>query len=179
MRNVLFFMLFILNLTGAEFYYNYNNRIQSCINPQICKNWDIQGGMSGGQLSPNLKKINVCYWSKETPTKERARELFVDIIEYILFVYNSNESIRPYLENYPYTTENIHLTIFFLNNSDNVGEVKAVGNNTARINYSRARENKYQRIELELEDFSDAFRIVRGKEWDPYKYGYCSDEGID
>lgn len=174
---LLIFFLFT-TADAAEFYYNYNNKIQRCINPQIKANWNVQGGMCGGQLSPNLKKISMAYWSDETPSKERARELYIDIIEYVLYVYNSNEVIRPYLDKYPYTPENVDVTIFFLNVHD-IGEVHTVGNFGNRINYAREGENKYQKTDLELENFSDAFKLVRGKEWDPYKYGYCSDKGID
>lgn len=153
-----------------------NNFLQRSINPEIQKYWNLSGGMNGGILSPNLKKINFGYWSSLTPTKEEARKLYLEISEYILFVYNCDEKIRPFLDNYPYLPTNIGLTIFFPKNSSSSENIDAVSGFKDWVTYTFGNDQELKKIKIEYEKFDEAFQSVYGKKWDPFKYGESCDE---
>lgn len=44
---------------------------------------------------------------------EQARKLIIDCIEEFLTIINTDEEIRPYLKNFPFTIKNVKITIFF------------------------------------------------------------------
>ncbi|KPK33082.1 MAG: hypothetical protein AMS24_02180, partial [Chlamydiae bacterium SM23_39] len=50
---------------------------------------------------------------------DKARELLVYAAEVFLNEFNSFEKIRPYLANYPFTSKNIDLSIFFHDEKNN------------------------------------------------------------
>jgi hypothetical protein len=135
--------------------------------------------MNGGILSPNLKKINFGYWSSLKPTKEEARKLYLEISEYILFVYNNDENVRPFLDNYPYSPTNIGLTIFFPKNSTSSKEIDAVSGFKDLITYSYAYDKDLPKIKIEYEKYDEAFESVYGIKWDPLKYGDKCENDVD
>ena len=90
--------------------------------------------MCGGKLSPTLEVIDYAFWSNEHPSKERARQIFLEITDYILFNYNSSERLRPFLVNYPFNPRNVEVTIFFYKVSLE-GEIETVSGFKDKIFY--------------------------------------------
>lgn len=171
-------VVYYSSIYAAPFHYNYNNSIQRCINPQIRSNWNVLGGMCGGKLSPTLEVIDFAFWSDEHPSKERARQIFLEVTDYILFNYNSSEKLRPFLVNYPFNPSNVEVTIFFYKVSLE-GEIETVSGFKDKIFYKRVSTELICKKKLEYEDFDEAYYSVYGKKWDPYKYGESSEAELN
>lgn len=176
MRFIFIFYIFFGFIEGA-IYHNYNNQLVRCINSQIRDFWCLHGGMCGGKLSPTLEVIDYAFWSNEHPSKERARQIFLEITDYILFNYNSSERLRPFLVNYPFNPRNVEVTIFFYKVSLE-GEIETVSGFKDKIFYKRVSTELNCKQKLEYEDFDETYYSVYGKMWDPFKYGNTLDNDI-
>ena len=67
----------------------------------------------GGALSSNVKQIVLTFYDPKPATISEARRIFVEMSEDLIARYNSNEPIRPYMDNYPFTLKNIEILILF------------------------------------------------------------------
>lgn len=170
--------IIIFGIIEGASYHKYNNQLVRCINPQIRDFWCLQGGMCGGKLSPTLEVIDFAFWSDEYPSKERARQIFLEVTDYILFNYNSSEKLRPFLVNYPFNPRNVEVTIFFYKVSLE-GEIETVSGFKDKIFYKRVSTEFICKKKLEYEDFDEAYYSVYGKKWDPYKYGESSEAELN
>lgn len=119
------------------------------------------GGMAGGTVNV----IGLGLATIQHPSVEEARLIYVPLVEDFLHRLNSNEVIRPYLQNYPATIKNFELEITFKVNKIQ----KAVGSNTVafmfpmhgKIFYSKIDSNTNRLADLYEETYEEALRIVR------------------
>jgi len=65
-----------------------------------------------GQMMGDIQAIGLEFQYFQLVSLEEARELLVYAIQVFLKNINENKKIRPYLHNYPFTTENIKITIW-------------------------------------------------------------------
>lgn len=71
----------------------------------------LQG--SGGAMMRDIQYITLGYEIVQKMTVEEARMLFISKAEALLDQINSDENIRPYLHDYPFTSKNIFFKITF------------------------------------------------------------------
>ena len=58
-----------------------------------------------------INNLGILFQVKRKLSIEQAREILVDCVQEFLTEINSNEEIRPYLENFPFTSKNIHIAL--------------------------------------------------------------------
>src|SRR5262249_2655966 len=95
----------------------YDNEIGKTVFCQLKKDRKLQVCESGWGLR-GKKKIQVMhcgFFYYEEIDIDQARELLVDAAKLYLTTINENERIRPFLESYPFTPENIEICIFLQN----------------------------------------------------------------
>lgn len=74
--------------------------------------WQVYG--TGGGMMNDIKSVSLSFQTRYTPDISMARAIFVYSMEDLLDRYNSSESARPYLHNFPFTNKNIDLSLRFL-----------------------------------------------------------------
>ncbi|MEX0962286.1 MAG: hypothetical protein WDZ28_05475 [Simkaniaceae bacterium] len=70
---------------------------------------------TGGQMMYKIEMLAMSFNYYQEVDLETARELLVESVEEYLSAINSNQEVRSYLFNYPFTAKNIEITIFFRN----------------------------------------------------------------
>lgn len=156
-------------------YYEDNLKFVNSYITYIQKQWNLTGGLDGGKFAPKIENLNFTFYSCEPASIEESRKMIVEVMEYILYVYNSNNDRQLNLNNYPYVPSNLEIYIKFISNKQ-AGTLKYVSNLNNTIYY---RFNTIDRsYDGEQETFDEAYYKLRGKEWDPYKYGNTLDNDL-
>lgn len=70
---------------------------------------------TGGQMMNDIQMMMMGFDLYEVIDIETARQLLVDSVQEYLSAINSNEEIRPYLHNYPFTAKNVEIVIYIYN----------------------------------------------------------------
>ena len=65
-----------------------------------------------GQMMYDIEKLGLSFKCFKPVTIEEGREYLVKSTQIFLDIINSDEKIRPYLANYPFTAKNIQIEIF-------------------------------------------------------------------
>ena len=95
-------------------------------------------------------------------------EILVYCAEYFLDQINSNEEIRPFLQNYPFKAENIDLAIYVLSENKqrfDVGQLSCIHLIRGEVAYSY-RNTEYTVKTLKTEDYEEAKKIVFSEDKD-------------
>jgi hypothetical protein len=134
------------------------------------KKYNIQAIGSGGSIPDYYVKEFIVHYACNRPmTIEEARHLYVHSVEELLYLINSNEKFRPYMDHYPFTVKNLDLKISFWDvNSRNFDppSVAFVFFSRDHICYTFYDNQKHKYIdELKVrEPYSEARRIVLGED---------------
>ena len=67
-------------------------------------------GVGGGMMG-SVYMIGLHFQVHHPLDQNEARERLVDCVDELLTAVNSNEEIRPFLKNYPFTTKNVQVSI--------------------------------------------------------------------
>lgn len=70
---------------------------------------------TGGQMMNDIQMMSMGFNYYKVVDIEVARQLLIDSVEEYLFEINSNNEVRPYLHNYPFTAQNVEIVIYFHN----------------------------------------------------------------
>lgn len=172
-------MIFLCTFLGILFdspssHERLNNQFSRSLSKNINSCWELSGGMDGGKLNPTLEIVSYTFRTKNdscVTDKDSARKLFVDIVDYLLASYNSNQSLKDSYSNYPYLPKNIQIVLYLTPNEDELGQIDAIVSFRDKvIFYYVTNERVHGR---ETETFEEAYFKVYGREWDPFKYGDC------
>ncbi|MES2200190.1 MAG: hypothetical protein V4489_08495 [Chlamydiota bacterium] len=71
-------------------------------------------GIGGGMLG-DIYKMSISFQFFHPTTQMEARQLLVDVVSTYLQEINSNQKIRPYLHDYPFTAKNVQIDIWIKN----------------------------------------------------------------
>jgi hypothetical protein len=135
------------------------------------KKYNIQAIGSGGSIPDHyVKRFIVHYECNRPMTIEEARHLYVHSVEELLYLINSNEKFRPYMDNYPFTVKNLDLTISYWDVNSRNFDPPSV----AMVFFSRGNsilyafyDNQSDKFTYEMdvrEPYSEARRIVLGED---------------
>ena len=121
---------------------------------------------SGGSMMDDVKVLALSFNCYDILSIESSRELVVNCVEQYLVTVNNNKEIRPYLHNYPFTEQNIDLTIFFYQGADFKdaipGQVSCASALNGKIFYhTKDPEDEYKLETLHQETYEEALRIVK------------------
>ncbi|WP_154017656.1 hypothetical protein [Criblamydia sequanensis] len=89
-------------------------RIEKNFEDKILKKYHLRCIGSGGYLMYNVKSLELAFQHKGVLNKNDLRKLLIELTSQYLEDINSNEEIRPYLENYPFTPKNVDITIYLI-----------------------------------------------------------------
>jgi hypothetical protein len=168
-KNFIFiFCVFVICCSFKEIdYCNLSDKIFIPYNTELCKKRNLFLVGSGGAMMDDIQKVNASYFSFEKMTVEDARKLYVDIAEGYISRYNKNEQIRPYLHNYPFTIDNFHILIGFLDPSRTQSRHRGdgfvamvVNSKKNRIFYCAYDHEKKKFVDLYEEPYETARAIV-------------------
>ncbi len=67
---------------------------------------------TGGQMMDQIKMLHLAFDCRKPLDIDTSRQLLVAAVERFVSEVNANESIRPYLDNYPFEAKNIQIVIF-------------------------------------------------------------------
>jgi hypothetical protein len=100
-------------------------------------------------------------------SKDLTREVVIDCVQEMVNAVNTNERIKPYLKNYPFTAKNIEIAIFLKDKSryeiyaPDFGVVSATN---GKIEYrTTAAENPYRYKDIVIENFDEMLKKVNRK----------------
>lgn len=123
---------------------------------------------SGGGIPDDVTLFTLHYVSRDRVDILEARKMFVNNVEALLQLINTNEQIRPYLCNYPFTVKNLEFSIAFEDEFIHMREppfLAYVSLINKKIFYSYYDQNSGRFIGKDYnEPYSEARRIVLGDE---------------
>ena len=95
--------------------YPYLQRIRTKFKAEMKKKYDLICHGGGGQAHERLESIAIYFAALRRASVEEARELIVKATDRLLELINGNEHLRPYLHTYPFTPDDLDISInFFL-----------------------------------------------------------------
>lgn len=89
------------------------NNITSSYNKTLKKKHGLRVIGSGGGMMYDVEEIGLHYVSDKRLNIQETRILFTDIVEGLLEKINADKKLRPFLHNYPFTIENLDISISF------------------------------------------------------------------
>ena len=123
----------------------------------------------GGALIYDVKELALHFDACECLNLEEARKLYIEMTETYLDYINEDEAIKPYLHNYPFTIQNLDLTIAFLDRSgahQGNGCIAFIFFNpkTSEIFFRTYNPDNDKLTPFHEEPYEEAKRIVQGSE---------------
>lgn len=139
---------------------------------RIEKEYQMRHSGGGGALCYDIKKVTIAFDSDATPTLEESRKFHVFLVTELLKLYNNDESVRPYLHNYPFTAKNLTIQVFYNDKRPNVvqDQVYTVNMDQGKFTYQIKYEGCMKDFSLKNyyhETFEEAYFKVHGRAWAP------------
>lgn len=124
-------------------------------------------GMGMGGME-ELSSLTLSFQVKRILSKNEARKMILNCIEEILKNINSNEEIKPYLTNFPFSYENISISLYLKTKK---GEpiyhpnISIAASNSLGLEFNTiAEENEYSFKERAKETYEEALQLVHRNE---------------
>lgn len=166
---------FILLLLGTSML--YGNKIDSLYSEhekiaystldQIGKKFSYKYGLEpsgvGGSMNEDIKSLFLGLTCNKEVSINDARKLIVTCAKEYMFEINNNKNLVPYLHNFPFNEQNIHLTITFKSPSginNEIGKLSSVKIIKGKVIFS-ANKTEYTLETVLEESFEEAVQIVR------------------
>jgi len=167
--------LFILIIICAVFiycnpYFNYESpkyvKMAHEITDNVAKKLKIEKDLhligTGGSMMNDIQMMAMSFEFYQQTNIEKARKLIIYSGKEYLSAINSNEEIRPFLHNYPFTNKNIEIMILFCQstNENDITKIKLVSLNEGIVNYYTYNSQE-QLCKICEESFEDALKLVK------------------
>ena len=113
-------------------------------------------------MMDDIKKMTMGFQYYGEKSVDEARELLVYSVECYLTAINENEEIRPYLHNYPFTSKNVEVDIYFRKIDGHtvpIGEINVASSNQGLVTYFIDNPEGTALQEYHEESFEEAQRI--------------------
>ena len=128
----------------------------------LCRKYNLVPIGTGGSMMYDIKNLFISFNCYRTLSIDQARGLIVICVREYLTQINKNTEIRTFLYNYPFSPENIEVSIYFYQPNGNEilnGQLCAVTTINGRIDYKTIR-SEYQYELLKEETFEEALQIL-------------------
>lgn len=147
-------------------YEKISDRITAQTAQDLSKKYQLDPIGSGGSMMHDVKKLALSFNCYHALSVDDSRELIISCANKYINMVNDSAEIRPYLHNYPFTEQNIQVTIFVYVDSNftkvEPGQVNTVSTVNGRVRFhTRSAEDQYRRETLHEESYAEAVRIVR------------------
>lgn len=67
----------------------------------------------GGAFHDGVNQVSLTFKLERGMSLKEGRKLYIEMVETLIKRYNENETVRPYLKDYPFDTHNINITLDF------------------------------------------------------------------
>ena len=118
---------------------------------------------SGGRMMGDIKMMMMSFDYHKVVDMDEARKLLIYCVEEYLNAINSDEKVRPYLHNYPFTDKNIEIEIVFRNPDGSKvapNEITIATADEGRLAYSIDDPEKHTLKRIHRETYEEALKIV-------------------
>jgi hypothetical protein len=148
-------------------YEDIANEISAKVAKKLTKKHQMDWIGEGGGMMGSVYMIGLSFEIHHPLDRNEARARIIDCVEELLTAINSNEEIRPFLKNYPFTTHNVQVAIFsdFPDGKevfDPYITVVSVDEN-GFITFRTKEPNKTPYKNKYREPYSEALAMVKGK----------------
>lgn len=117
---LIFSIILALIFCGCENKYTYHpsekqetvNAIRKKAAIQIERELGLVPCGTGGQMMDQIKMLALAFDCHKPLDVDTGRQLLIAAVEKFVSEVNQNESVRPYLDNYPFEAKNIEIRIF-------------------------------------------------------------------
>lgn len=116
MKTFFIIKTFLILLAGNAYCLNYEKESDKLVSEHIKfikKNFKVYPAGVGGGMCGEINLISLhsdCY---KIASVDDSREIFFDCVTDLLSRFNNCPKIRPYMHNYPFTLENLHIILAF------------------------------------------------------------------
>jgi len=121
---------------------------------------------TGGQMMHEIEMLAMSFNYYHEVNLETARELLVESVEEYLSDINSNQKIKPYLHEHPFTAKNVEIAIFFRNqDASNVSaeKINIAAANQGKVVYYIDCSEKHTIKAIYRETYEEAKRAISSK----------------
>lgn len=122
---------------------------------------------TGGGAIDHIRKLNMSFEYLGEMSVDQARELLVYCVDGYLSAINEHEQIRPHLIHYPFTPNDVEITIFISQRDRRkvpVGALAVVSERKGVLNYDTRQEGTNFTKTIHEETYEEAFKIVEAGE---------------
>lgn len=107
-----FLLSFSFFQTKPRDYADIAREIRGNVGKKLSKKHQMDCVGVGGGMMGSVYMIGLSFRVYHPLERNEARMLVVDCVEELLKAVNRNEEIRPYLQDYPFTTKNVSIAIY-------------------------------------------------------------------
>ncbi len=121
---------------------------------------------TGGQMMHEIEMLAMSFNYYQDVNLKAARELLVESVEEYLSAINSNQDVRQYLANYPFTAKNVEIAIFFRNpDGSNVAseKINIAAANQGKVVYYIDYSEKHTIKAIYRETYDEAKQAISSK----------------
>ncbi len=171
----LIFALFIMqyNLFGENFHMSKAkrdsvNNLLNRVERNLCNRYNMSCVGSGGAMMYEVEDLSLMFSINRPLDRNQIRRIVVDSAELFLRSINNDQSIKKFLRKYPFTIDDICLSIL-MNNYDGTSmyhpDLNSVGLVKGNIRYHTIENNdSWNYKQTIVESFDEAKQILEGQE---------------
>jgi len=160
-------LILVLGCSSLGYSIPHYETLADKLTRKTAKKLEAQTGLyligTGGQMMDDIQKMMMGFAFYQVIDIEIARSLLVKSVEEYLSDINSNEEIRPYLHNYPFSAENIEIVIYFHSPDGSdvpPGKISIAAANKGKVSYYIDYPEKHTIKPIHEENYQDALRTV-------------------
>lgn len=159
-----FSLLLPFSLQGEDDYDKLAYRVMNTYSDKIEKTFNLELIATGGGMASDLHMLELAYHGQKCLSLDQARTLYITVKEGFLKAINSYRQIRPWLHNYPYTSDSVEMRItFFDSNGERVPSqyIAFIATIKGKIHYDIYNGTDFQ--DFHKEPYEEALRIVNAE----------------
>jgi len=167
----IFALLSTVSVHASPPYVKYVKQITSKYKKDVKKKHQLYCIGGGGGFFKDVEQITLFFAAYRKASIEEARELGVSVVEPLLQKINEEEKLRPYLREYPFNCNGIHIAITFFQNNNRYetnGSITniSVANNKVYYEIYNYETEKFETLLVEPYDKAREFALSAKSEQD-------------
>ncbi len=142
-------------------------KIRNELEHTLPKKYKIKVISESAGLADSVNILGLGFQIKSPQDKDTLRSILINCVESFKKKVNENEEIRPYLQNYPFSENNIYVDLFVVDNEGNEAFDPEISSANARkgmvLFFYTDRMNKFSYSRTEKESYEEAYQIVKSQ----------------
>ena len=171
MKHLITLIILLLTLTCSSchqgaVYVKIAHRITGQVGKKLQRERGLFLVATGGSMMHDIQLMGMDFNFYSPLPIASIRPLIVYAVEEYLSAINSNEKVRPYLHNYPFTPENVEIVIYFRNRDGSFvdqGEIEIAAAEEGKVTYFIEEPGRTRLRKVHIESFEEAVRICRSR----------------